>query len=492
MQYVLLLFAFLRRATGAPWRSTVAAALFALHPVNVESVAWVAERKSLLSLLFFLLALWAYVWYAEKPSWKRYSAVALAFIMALASKPMAITFPFLLLVLDYWPLGRIRGWTSSPAQPAESQRSWHRLAVEKIPLLLLSAASAVITVIAQSRGNSVSGLDAMPLSWRLGNAVYSYAMYLAKIFWPVDLALVYPHPRDTLTAAQIAICVLLLAGISALVWRQRVQRPYALTGWLWFLGTLVPVIGIVQVGAQGMADRYLYLPAIGIFLLVVWTAADLIAAARLDFRLAAALSVTVLATLSAVTFRQIGYWRSSFDLWRHTLEVTHDNFFAEHSMGDLLMQQGDPDAIKYFQAAANLAPWDTQSHAMVAGYLHDRGELQQALVEYSAALRAHPDPKLRAHIDADVAVIYRQLGDQGKAREFSRQALASDADEVQNMIQQLSATLTQRPAAPGYWLLGAYLEGAGRIPEAKAAYQQALQLAPSFAPASQALHQLEN
>jgi len=485
---VLLLFLLLWRATRAAGASAMVAALFAIHPLNVESVAWVAERKNVLSMFFFLLALGAYGWYVQRPSWKRYGLAALFFAMGLASKPMVITLPFVLLLLDYWPLGRFQGWTTPSPEVSPIQLPWFRLALEKMPLLLLSMGSAAITIVAQRSGNSI---EPMPLSWRLENAVYAYATYVARIFWPVNLALIYPHPLNSLTAAQITLSLLFLLGVTVFVWQQRRKKAYAVTGWLWFLGTLMPVIGIIQVGAQGMADRYMYLPAIGLFLIVVWGAVEFIRARSLNSRFVAAASIAVLATLSVVTFRQIGYWRTSYDLWNHTLEVTTNNVVADDYMGELLAAEGRHEALVYFEAAARIAPWDPESHAAVAANFHDHGDLQQAIDEYDIALRAKPDAKLRARIYAYLGVIYRQLGDYPTARENSRLALSSDAQEVQTIIRQVSDTLARHPAASGYWLLGLLLEGEDHITEAKSAYGQALRLKPDFVAASRALAEVE-
>jgi protein O-mannosyl-transferase len=332
----------------------------------------------------------------------------------------------------------------------------------------------------------------LPLSWRFENAVYSYSMYLSKIFWPVRLALEYPHPLGTLKLTRIALLLLALLAASAFVWKQRFKMPYALTGWAWFLVTLLPVLGIVQVGTQGMADRYAYLPAIGIFVIVAFGARDFSRAQSHDGRsqysqVVAVGSAALFAALAAVSFHQIQYWQSSLSVWQHTLDVTENNAVAYDSMGELLLVNGSPDAIKFFQAAAKIASWDAESHAAVAASLHDQGQLGQAIGEYKIAMRAHPDAKLLARIYDDLGVVYRQLGNYGKAHESSRLALAADSQEVGDLIQKLSSELAQRPTAFGYWLLGLQLEGADQIPKARAAYDQALQIDPQFSPAMRSL-----
>jgi len=489
---VLLFFLLIWRATRAIAASAMIAAFFALHPMNVETVSWVAQRKSLLGTLFVLLVLGAYGWYVQNASWRRFLVVALLSVMALASNPVVVILPFLLFLLDYWPLGRIKSWTTPNPELTASQLPWYRLAIEKAPLLLLSIGSAVIAMVALRDGRLFGRLGPLPMSWRLENAVYSYAMYLAKIFWPVRLALEYPHPLGSLTVAKVGFPLLVLAGISVFVWKQRHKSPYAVTGWLWFLFSLAPIIGIVQVGTQGMADRYVYLAALGIFLIVVFGTRDFIPPRSLTGRplynrIAAVGSIVLVVALSVVSFRQVRYWRNSFSLWQHTLDTTEKNVVAYDSMAEVLLANGSLDAIRYFQAAAKIASWDPESHAAVAAGIHDRGELRQAINEYEIAIRANPDAKLRARIYADLGVIYRQLGNYDKARENSRLALAADPEEVEDFIRKLSSSLAQRPTAFGYWLLGLRLEGANQIPQARAAYDQALQLNPQFSAAMRSL-----
>jgi len=289
---VLLLFLLLARVTGATGRSLLVAACFALHPINVESVAWVAERKNLLSTLLFLLALGAYGWYARLPNIRRYLVVAVLFALGLTAKPMVITLPFVLLLLDLWPLQRSQGWNrlASPLRPQTrknrrkrleavatenassrfpaSQATFSRLVLEKLPLLVFCAGSAVITVIAQQTA-ALRTVAKFPLDTRLENAICAYAMYVCKAFWPARLTIFYPHPGSSLEAWKVWLAALFLMVVSALVWKQRLRRGYLVTGWLWYLGTLVPVIGLVQVGDQAMADRYGYIPLIGIFVMAV-------------------------------------------------------------------------------------------------------------------------------------------------------------------------------------------------------------------------------
>jgi hypothetical protein len=343
---VLLLFEVLRGMTGALGRSAVAAALFAVHPTHVESVAWIAERKDVLSALFWILAMGAWACYARQPSIGRYGLVALLMILGLMAKPMVVTLPFALLLLDVWPLDRLR-------------LGWRRLGVEKLPLLALSAASSVITLRYQE--TSLAPLDAVPWSLRVANAVVSYAAYLGKLFWPRDLAVFYPiglaiPPWKTAGAALLLIAITALA-----VWRAQ-REPWLLTGWLWFLGTLVPVIGLVQVGRQAMADRYTYIPSIGLFLAVVWTVAGLLTGRRTV--LTAAAGVVILA-LAAVTRTQIGYWADSATLFRHALAATDDgNYLAHIGLGKALLGVKDcAGAAAQFQAVLARYPYMSEARA---------------------------------------------------------------------------------------------------------------------------------
>ena len=254
--------------------------------------------------------------------------------------------------------------------------------------------------------------------------------------------------------------------------------------------TLIPVIGLVQVGAQGMADRYIYLPGVGLFLMLVWRCADWVEERSLSFRITVPITAIILITLCALTFRQIGYWRSSFDLWSHTLEVTEDNFMANDKMADLLLRHGHPEALLYYQVAAGIAPWDPISHGAIASSLQDRGDFQGAIREYNIALRANPEAAMQANIYASLGMIYREIGDYTTAREDSERALRLDSDVVHQRIQQLSNLVDSRPAAPGYFQLGLLQEGAGQIAEARAAYEKALRLNPQFDWARRALQEL--
>jgi tetratricopeptide (TPR) repeat protein len=495
-----LLFLLLAYGTGRAGPSLLVAALFAFHPINVESVAWVAERKNVLCTFFFFLTIGAYGWYARKPDWKRYLPVALLFACGLMAKPMGITLPFVLLLLDYWPLGRAKGSLSSTR--SRPQMSGAKLVWEKIPLMALSAASAVITMKAQEAGGAIRSTTQFSLGVRLENALAAYGMYLWKAVWPSRLAPLYPHPGDSLAAWQVAASALLLGVVSALAWRFR-SKPYLLSGWLWFLGTLVPVIGLVQVGDQAMADRYAYIPLIGIFVIIAWTAADLAEARRIPLTARAVPVACVLIALAAVAYRQIGYWGSSYDLWSHTLAVTEKNFIAEDNLGGTFLMQGKPDeAFAHFQAAAQIHPQDPMSHANVGAYLQEHGRLQEAVEQYDATIRLTSDRGLLASAYANQGTAYRELGDFAKARESYDHALRQNPNQfnaylglgrlleqegkLEEAIINYSRSVELRPTDEGFMYLGHALEKTNRLPEAMAAYRQALKISPDSGEAQQA------
>jgi protein O-mannosyl-transferase len=504
---VLLLFLLLSRVTGLPGRSLLVASLFALHPLNVESVAWAAERKNVLSTLFFLLTLGAYCRYTRNPNVKRYLAFTALFVLGLASKPMVITLPFVLLLLDFWPLQRIQALgppptpsltarknrkqqsdrrASTSAFPA-SQASFSHLVLEKLPLLALCVGSALITIVAQRSGGAVRSLEKFPIDVRLENAIHAYALYVWKAFWP-RLALYYPHPVHTLRAWQLGLAFFFLVGVSVLVWKERFSRRYLVTGWLWYLGTLVPVIGIVQVGDQAMADRYTYIPLIGIFIMVVWRAADWADSRAVIFKVRAAVTVVILTILAILTWRQIGYWRSNYDLWSHTLEVTKTNFLAEANLGHALLVLNRPEeALPHYQAAARLRPSDPIRHVDLAVDLAECGRLQDAVEEYQTAIQSTFDDKVQARSYESLGALYSALGDYSKARESYKQALRADPEWGGGMIAHLKQSIATQPSATAYLQLGIVLERTGQMASARDAYKAALKLDPTLEEAKQSL-----
>ena len=348
----LLVFWFLFRTTHARWPSALAAALFALHPLHVESVAWAAERKDTLSTFFGLLSLIAYVRYAKGPSIRRYTWVAITLVLGLLAKPMLVTWPFVMLLLDYWPLRR---FDLTPRKEMGT-KLWPLLR-EKFPLFALVAASAVITTIAQSHGGAVRTFQDFPIALRLTNALVSYVKYLLLTFWPNDLGVYYPYTTSGTPAWQIICAAFLLIGITALCFFQRKIRPYLVVGWLWFLGALVPVIGIVQVGGQTMADRYFYIPSIGLFIVIAFGLADIAETRRLAPSLSAAVASGILLALAILTNAQIHRWSNSFTLFKHTLAVTPPNLIIENNLGSALSRSGLHDeAGAHFEKALQIIP----------------------------------------------------------------------------------------------------------------------------------------
>lgn len=424
---VVLLFLLLQWATGLTGRSLLVAALFAVHPINVESVAWIAERKNVLSTLFLLLTIGAYGWYARKPSVQRYVAVAALFVLALTSKPMVVTLPCALLLLDFWPLNRVAGWGDDPESAEEAgvpQLSLARLVLEKLPLLVLSAGDAALTMIAQRNGGAIHLF--LPFGVRLENAIYAYAMYIWNAFWPARLAVFYPHPGRSLTSVQLVVAALFLIAVSVLVWRER-SRRYLPIGWFWYLGTLVPVIGLVQVGDQAMADRYAYVPLLGIFLMVVWGLADLADSLHIKQRPRIAAGGVCIVILTIVSWRQIGYWRSNQALWAHTVAATGDNVYAEVNLGATLLQGGRPDlAMPHFQNAARINPHDPGTHLNLGATYASFGRNQEAIDQYRTAIPLITDHRILAQAYQALGTLFTRMGDYPSARENYRHALELD------------------------------------------------------------------
>ena len=397
----LFVFVLLRRMTRSPWKSAIIAALFALHPLHVESVAWAAERKDTLAAFFGLLSLLAYTRYAEAISWTRYLLVALWLALGLMAKPMLVTWPFLFLLLDYWPLRRVK-W--SPGEGVgRFMKAWMPLVREKIPFLALVGASMVVTFIAQSQGGAVRGFEEAPVPLRLANALISCAKYVLLTFWPSGLAIYYPFPPEGILVWQLAGAFLLIAALTIIALFQAKARPYLIVGWFWFLGTLVPVIGLVQVGGQAMADRYHYIPSIGLFIFLVCGLADFATAWRME-RVGiavASLSVLISGLLSAI---EINRWRDSTTLFERALAVTPDNLVIQYNLGHVLAQQKKyEDAISHFTEALRIEPgfFDALVNMGVAHL--DQGKPDEAIPYYERALRVQPN-SAKAHMQLGVAL----------------------------------------------------------------------------------------
>ena len=492
---VVLLFLLLNRMTGALWRCALAAALFAIHPLHVESVAWIAERKDVLSTLLWLLTLAAWLRYVRSPKrglpaplW--YALALVFFALGLMAKPMLVTLPFTLLLLDWWPLGRWDGSAASRstagASVADSAvgpgpggtiatgqgagRGSKRacglagLVLEKAPFFAMSAASCVVTFVVQRSGGAVQRLQDFTFTERLANAVLSYATYLRKTIWPSSLAIVYPHPHIGLTAFSVIGSALLLAAITvAALWRAE-RAPYLAVGWLWYLGTLVPVIGLVQVGAQAMADRYTYVPLAGLFIAIVWGAAEMGKGVRALRQALTAAAVASLAVLLAVTRVQQAHWSDNEKLFEHALAVTSNNWLAQNNLGVVLFERGRlEEATVHYLEAVRIWPGFAEAHNDLGLVAVRQGRISEGIEHYEQAIRLQPEFE-RAHNNLGAA-----LGRQGRTVEA---------------IEEFNRALGIKPDFAGAHVnLGKALVGAGRIEEGIEQYRQALRIDPDFAAA---------
>ena len=404
----LLLFGLFLEMTGGLWRSAVVAALFGLHPLRVESVAWIAERKDVLSTLFWIATTWAYVRWVRRPVAKRYAAVIVLFGLGLMAKPMIVTLPFALLLLDYWPLERT---TFGPNDSRRHAVPVRVLLKEKIPLFALALLASLGTFGAQRQVGAVESLAALPLQLRLANAVVSYVAYVRDLFWPAQLAALYPYPRSV-AASAVIVALAILVAVTVLVVVMRRRRPYLLVGWLWYLGTLLPVIGLIQVGPQARADRFTYIPHIGLLMMLVWGIVDLLG--RLPRRQVALvpLAAAAVAACTALASRQVGYWRSSAALWEHTLSITRDNGVAHYNYGVMLAAQGrNDDALRHLREAVRLEPDFATAHNRLALALDSRGDHSGATAQLAEVVRLMPE-SAEAHANLGVS-----LAKEGKTAE---------------------------------------------------------------------------
>ena len=466
---VLLLFRVLRVATGALWPSAFVAALFAIHPLHVESVAWVSERKDVLSAVFFMLTLAAYVRYAVAPSLGRYFVVAMIFALGLMSKPMLVTVPFVLLLLDYWPLrrfdkvarlkagGSIVGWLN---------RRPSFLFLEKTPLLILSGLSSLVTIWAQDQ--ATGSLEQLPFTWRLNNALVTYIEYVRQTFWPARLAAFYPHPNNAPSIWHVALAITCLLAISAIAVFLRKKRPYVLTGWFWYVGILVPVIGMVQIGEQGHADRYTYLPHIGLFVVIAWAAADLAMAWHLRREYLWLAATTTIAVLGYGAVVQTSFWKNSEELWNHTLSVTSNNDFAHNNLGFLYLRRSELNrAISHFETALKIRSDNSQTrynlgtavvHTNLANALARAGRPEEAIAHYTEAVKLRPD-----YGDA-----YYNFG-----------SVLFQQGRIDDAIAQWQKTLAIQPNdAEAHTSLGNAFLQKGRPEKAIVQYQKALEIDP--------------
>ena len=407
----LLLFFVFRKMTGSLWRSAFIAVLFALHPINVESVAWVSERKNVLSAFFWLLTIWCYTRYVSKPDIYRYLLVILFFAFGLMSKPILVTLPCLLLLLDFWPLCRSRFKSSGDNSKTQQNLTARHLVLEKLPLFFLVVISICVTIYAQKQGGALGPLDTFPLNVRMANALVSYVNYIGKMIYPFKLAVLYPYSK-IFPLWKIAGAALMLLSISFLAIKTLKERPYFIVGWLWFLGILVPVIGLVQVGIQSMADRYAYVPFIGLFIIIAWGVPDLMEQCRQKKIWIAASATVTISIFTVITWNQVGYWKNSITLFGHALQVTSNNYIAHNNSGNVLINQGRTDeAIQHYLKALRIKPDYVDAHNNLGNVLINQGRTDKAIQHYLQALRINPDYE-KAHNN-----IGNVLLDQGRTDE---------------------------------------------------------------------------
>lgn len=463
---VLLLFFWLCRVTRSTWKSAFAALIFAVHPLRVESVVWVAERKDVLSGLFFFLTLWAYTRYVEVPGKARYLLVAAAFALGLMAKPMLVTLPVLLLLLDYWPLSRRRDFGASPAEAVESHLSWKKLVAEKIPLFAMAGAVALVTIRAQAA--AIAPVDKLPMARRLATAPVAGAAYIGDLLWPRNLAAVYPYPPDGWPVWQIAVSIVVLAAISFGVWRMRARR-YPVVGWLWYLLMLVPVIGLIQVGPTARADRFTYLPQIGLAILFAWGIPSLLEARSTSTNgrprqagLVGKLAGAVLAlALVGASWVQAGYWKDDLALWQHTAAVTKQNLQAQWVLASLLAERGRvEEANRHFQLAREI-----------------KGDIPLLLIDQAACLFRSGRPE-------EAEATYRAALNVDPASPEAHNGLAlvlQHTNRTEEAVLHLQEAIRLRPSyAEAHYNLGAVYARLGKFDSVMAESREAIRLRPGY------------
>jgi len=433
----MLLFVFLLQATSSTWASAFVAAFFAIHPLRVESVAWIAERKDVLSGAFFMLTLIGYVAYSRKQTLGRYVTMSVLFACGLMSKPMLVTTPLVLLLLDYWPLNRF------------GKTAVTRLLVEKFPLFALSIGSVIATLWAQNF--AVGSMELLPLKWRFTNAIFSYVEYVRQMFWPVDLIPFYVHPENRLETWRLLLSILVFVSITAIAFVRRRQNRYLIVGWIWYVVMLIPVIGIVQVGLQGHADRYTYLPQIGLIIALTWLVCDLTKscqsrrshfakAERAQKIISGGTAVIVLGTLSILSAKQTAHWLDTETLWRHTLEVTPDSDVAHAGLGGILFVRGQiEESIEHYERALRLRDGNVAAHFGLGRALAAKQKIDPAIFHYKKALSIQPDYVAASN---DLGVLLASKGEIKEAIEAWQQTLSFDPDNpaAANSIAWMRAT----------------------------------------------------
>jgi tetratricopeptide (TPR) repeat protein len=519
-----LVFLLFRLLTGALWRSVLVAALFAWHPLHVESVVWVAERKDVLSGCFGLLTLIAYAccgqdqslkskvqspesdvsspWSVVRGPWSLHLLPLFFFALGLMSKPMLVTWPFVMLLLDYWPLRRL-GPSTFNFRPRRSEAmagqlsTLLRLVREKIPFFVLAALMSVVTFVVQQRGGSLAMGESLSLGGRSGNALISYCRHLGKLFWPTDMAVYYPHPGHW-PMGKLVLAGGLVLGASVVVWVQRRRYPYLLVGWLWFVGMLVPVIGLVQTGGQAMADRHTYLPSLGLLLLAIWGANELTRRWRYQVLACSVAGGAVTILCLALTRQQIGYWKDSEVLFRHAVEVTKDNYVAHNMLGYELGKKGQSDeAMRQIQEAIRLQPNYAEAHNNLGSFLGQKGQTDEAIQQFQEALRLKPDG---VEAQRNLGVALEKKGQEDQATSQYQQALRLKPDDAEahnnfgvalykkgqteEAIRHYQEAIRLQPDyAKAHNNLGFALSKQGQTEEAIRHYQEAIRLQPDYAEA---------
>jgi tetratricopeptide (TPR) repeat protein len=437
----------------------------------------------------------AYGWYARKPSAKRLTVVCGIFALALAAKPMAVTLPFVLLLLDYWPLRRLANWIAPSEKLPNTQRSVSQLLVEKIPLFFFAAAASTATVWAQSAG-ALRTTQAFPLFVRLENALCSYAAYIAQTFWPFRFGLFYPHPGSSLPIWKIALTTSILLAVSISAWMQRTIRPYLIVGWLIFLGVLFPMIGAVQVGDQAMADRYAYLSTIGLFIMTVFGAAEVLEKRRAPKRVCFGLVAIMIVFLCFLTARQISYWENSVSIWSHTLDVTSRNALAERKLGFALVSQGNSDeAVAHFLKAVSLNPGDVGSRLNLGAYYAAHDNLQDAMQEFRTAVDLTTDYKNLSIEDKehrcsaliDLGFAYAIMKDYSQALADLRAADQTDSVLLERTEKAITRSLAKQPSGDAFLKLALLLRAEGRNEEAMSTLRKAVDANPAYSPTQELL-----
>ena len=466
----LLLFFFLVKATGKPWQSGFAASLFALHPLHVESVAWIAQRKDVLSTFFWLLTLWAYARFVEKPGRTRYAWALLFFTLGLMAKPMLITLPFTLLLLDYWPFRRFKFEGSAHT----FLRALGPYICEKLPFFVMAAATAIITYLAQKYGGGLDFPHPYPVLDRIANALISYGSYIWKMIWPRNLAFFYPFPAN-LPIWQLMAATIFLGVLSAWALKSIHKRPYIIVGWLWYLGTLAPVIGLVKIGDFSMADRYTYVPLIGLFIIVAWGLPDMLEKWRHKAVALGLSAILVIGAFATLTWSQTRYWSDSKTLYTHALRATHNNFLAHYALGDILAGEGKMnEAISHFAEAVRSRPEKATLQNMLGRALASQGKFDQALPHLKTALQIKPD-FAEAHFNIGIALVAKQH--YAEAIEHLSAALTPHLK-----LNQVQGTGKKNGLSKFFKRRDAY-ENADKIDEAIEQYTRALSVPAEYLPA---------